>query len=179
MEMIYARELLPGYGWVIPESDHRMNLGVCVDAARIGRSSGLHEVLQRFEEQHLGSRLVGARPVGRVRGQAIACRWAVPRLSKPGVLWVGEAAGLTSPITGEGIWHALASGMAAAHALETDKDARVEAEYQWRLRTRLALPLLMATGFFRLAGSPVFPPLVSGLSRGWLGRLGTMVLERL
>lgn len=179
MEMIYARELLPGYGWVIPESAQRINLGVCVDAARMGRSPGLHELLRRFEKHHLGSRLNGALPVDRVHGRPIAWRWAVPRLSQPGVLWVGEAAGLTSPITGEGIRHALASGMAAARALDADTDARVESEYQWLLRKRFALHLLLAAGFFRLAGNPVFPPAVSGLSRGILGRLGTMVLERL
>jgi hypothetical protein len=69
--------------------------------------------------------------------------------------------------------------MAAARALDADKDSRVMSEYQWLVRKRLALPLLLATGFFRLAGSPVFPPIVSGLSRGPLRRLGTMVLERL
>lgn len=178
-ESNYARELLPGYGWLIPESAQRANIGVCVDATRLSRSAGLRELLARFEKQHLGSRLGGARAVGRECGQSIAWRGVVPRLAEPGVLWVGEAAGLTSPITGEGIWHALAGGVVAGHALDSDRDARVVAAYRWRLRKLFAVPLLSAAGFARFAGSRAFPMTVSGVARGFWGRLATAVLERL
>ncbi len=101
MEMVYARDLLPGYGWVFPESRTRANVGICVDEDHPERTQ-LHDLLDRFLATHLHGRMNGAVAADPVRGQPIAWRGRVPSLAAPGVLWVGEAAGLTSAATGAG-----------------------------------------------------------------------------
>jgi geranylgeranyl reductase family protein len=175
MEMIYAKELLPGYGWVFPESAVRANVGVCVDETHADHAH-LHALFDRFLAKHLDSRMNGARPVDSVRGQPIAWRATLPALHVPGALWAGEAAGLTSAATGEGIWHALVSGMAAADTLACGDDLGA---YRKRLRRELALPLAFAAAFSRGAASPAFPALLRLATAGPIGRLTSAFLERI
>lgn len=181
MEMIYATELLPGYGWVFPESRQRANVGVCVDEHH-PKAHTLHRVLEAFLEEHLGERLRGASPVDNVRGQPIAWRASVPELEEPGAMWVGEAAGLTSAATGEGIWHALVSARAAAETLGAAFDRGEPAAlgaYRRRCARALALPLFSAAAFSHAASSTLFPAALRLLGSGLGGRLSTAVLERL
>ena len=77
MEMIYARELLPGYGWVFPESPTRVNVGVCTTAARAGRGA-LRARYADFLARHLGPRLRHADAVDAARGEPIGARALVP-----------------------------------------------------------------------------------------------------
>lgn len=179
MEMLYAKELLPGYGWVFPESDRRANVGVCVDESH-PQAGRLHEVLARFLETHLGGRMDGAVAVDKARGQPIAWRRTLPTTGEPGVLWIGEALGLTSAATGEGIWHALASGEAAAEAVlaAATPEAAVTA-YRSKLQARLGPSLFAAALFSDLASTSIFPRVVRAFDRGILGRAATRVLERL
>jgi geranylgeranyl reductase family protein len=181
MEMIYAKGLLPGYGWVFPESPVRANVGICIDDSHPERAS-LHRLLDEFLDRHLGARLKGAVAVDNVRGQPIAWRDTVPELSEPGALWVGEAAGLTSAATGEGIWHALASGVAAAETVadivRSGDDARL-AGYRRRCAKALGVPLKSAALFSRGASSRWFSPAVHLAGTGVGGRLSTALLERL
>ena len=179
MEMVYAKDLLPGYGWVFPESATRANVGVCIDDAHPERAK-LHDVLDRFLATHLHGRMGGAVPADAVRGQPIAWRASVPALAAPGVLWVGEAAGLTSAATGEGIWHALRSGREAAAALSESADPVAVAEhYRRRVRRAFAGPLLGAAAFSRAASSGVFPALVRLAYRPPFGSLSRLLLERI
>ncbi len=180
MEMIYAKEVLPGYGWVFPESRVRANVGVCVDEGH-AQSGALHAVFADFLATHLGSRMRNARAVDNVRGQPIAWRSKVPDLSEPGALWVGEAAGLTSAATGEGIWHALASGLCAATAIADTLPGGGDPRraYQRRCARALGLPLLSAAAFSRAATSPLFPRVVKLAGSGLGGRLASAILERL
>lgn len=181
MEMIYAKELLPGYGWVFPESPVRANVGICIDEAHPERAS-LHRLLDEFLERHLGARMKGAVPVDNVRGQPIAWRGTVPELSEPGAMWVGEAAGLTSAATGEGIWHALASGVFAAETIaDMVRTTSVDAlsGYRRRCVRTLGVPLKSAALFSRGASSRWFSSAVHLAGTGLGGRLSAAVLERL
>ncbi|MBI4699701.1 MAG: geranylgeranyl reductase family protein [Deltaproteobacteria bacterium] len=117
LELFYDRELLPHYGWLFPEAADRVNVGLCVAARGLGARSP-QELLGRFLDRHLSERLRGAERLGPPRGRAIAAAGLPPAPRRSdGVLFVGEAARLANPATGEGISFALASGELAARAI--------------------------------------------------------------
>jgi digeranylgeranylglycerophospholipid reductase len=112
-----------GYAWLFPKAGVA-NLGVGmdprIDAAMKMPLDQLHHRL--VQEGRVGEKILartgGAIPVGGVRD----------RLASGKVLFVGDAAGLTHPITGAGIAAAVVSGeragqAAAAHLLGGDADA--------------------------------------------------------
>ena len=72
-----------------------------------------------------------ARPTEPVRAWPIPTRYDPARLANGRVLFVGDAAGVVDPMTGEGIAQALETGMLAAEAIAAGGDAR---------RGRRALP---------------------------------------
>ena len=107
----YFSEALPcGYGWVFPAVEGVANVGVYVRAdayARLGQKPDA--LLQQFMRAH-PERFARAEVDGKVRvwSLPLAPR-GVPRAA-PGLLLVGDAAGLVDPLSGEGIWQALHSG---------------------------------------------------------------------
>ena len=95
-----------GYAWAFPGGD-RANVGVMLDRAH-GRQ--LEGALARF--------LAGAGLAGRLEGSKMApvaaFRDGAGDCAAPGVLLVGDAARLTDPFLGEGIYYAMWSGSLAA-----------------------------------------------------------------
>lgn len=101
-----------GYAWLFPKGD-RANLGLGMDAridsAMKAPLDALHRALAaegRVGMEILG-RTGGAIPVGGLREQLVVGT----------TLFVGDAAGLTHPVTGAGIAAAVASGEAAGDAV--------------------------------------------------------------
>ncbi len=96
-----------GYAWIFPKGE---NLSVGTACTQRG---DLKRVLTEY------SRLKGVKPEGRMYG------WYIPYIEKDGdvfygkdrVLLVGDAANLTDPLLGEGIYYAVRSGKLAAQAL--------------------------------------------------------------
>ncbi len=109
---------LPGYGWVFPMAGGVANVGVgFIPGGRFQRDAPATAriALDRFlRSPALAPLLDGARPTGPVRGYAIRVDFPTGPTSGPGVLLVGEAAGLANPLTGEGVDYALESGRIAA-----------------------------------------------------------------
>lgn len=106
-----------GYAWVFPTGPGSANVGLGC-RAEILRASGisLQRALQGFMEAHPGLR--GTRRVGPTRGWPLplgSCRF---HLHGPGVLLCGDAGGLVDPMSGEGIYHAVRSGLLAADAVQ-------------------------------------------------------------
>lgn len=101
-----------GYAWLFPKGD-RANLGLGmdpeVDADMKTPLDALHRELAQDGRVGIDiiARTGGAIPVGGLRGQLVV----------GDALFVGDAAGLTHPITGAGIAAAVASGEAAAAAV--------------------------------------------------------------
>lgn len=137
-------DLAPGYlGWVVP------GLGITQVglACRAPRTPRLDDFVKRLSRLFDFSR---ARLVGR-RGGLIPVGGAVEPSSAPGVLLIGDAAGLVSPLTAGGIAYALRSGdMAgeaiAAHLLEggTEPAEVLSAalpRFRWKRLLRLAIDL--------------------------------------
>lgn len=106
-----------GYAWLFPKGD-RANLGLGmdeqVDADMKAPLDAMHRAL--VAEGRVGAEILartgGAIPVGGLREP----------LAGGCVLFVGDAAGLTHPVTGAGIAAAVASGEAAAAAARAQVD---------------------------------------------------------
>lgn len=94
-----------GYAWLFPRAAHA-NLGVGID---FEFARGSKRVLDTLHARLATAGIVG-RDVLRRTGGAIPVGGARPRLVQRGVMFVGDAAGLTHPITGAGIAAAVTSG---------------------------------------------------------------------
>jgi menaquinone-9 beta-reductase len=117
----FDADLLPGYAWSFPLGDGRVNLGV---GALRNAGEGGGWIVRRTEEllrAPAARELVGDQAV--VEGSPSV--WPIPtemsfdRLSAGDgrVLFVGDAADATDPMTGEGIAEALITGRLAADAV--------------------------------------------------------------
>jgi geranylgeranyl reductase family protein len=100
-----------GYGWVFPKDGH-LNVGLYSESQqqKITRST-----LAEYIQKKLGTpKFYG------VIGQHLGMGGRGNRHGHRRVLLVGDAAGLVDPLTGEGIYHAIVSGQAAARAVNSE-----------------------------------------------------------
>ncbi len=105
----------PGYSWVFPLGPDSVNMGYWYSGPGGVSSRGALPGLAA-EHPQLRAILHGAAPRDTKSYPIRTDYRRAPKLA-PGVLVVGEAAGLVNPFTGEGIDYALESGYLAAHAV--------------------------------------------------------------
>jgi len=162
IEMVFDKMLTPYYGWLFPESDTVVNIGITYEDP--GREKNARLLFQAFLDKHYGERLRDARQLGRWKGHPIAYDYAVGGLTSPGRIVVGEAGRLTHPATGEGIYQGMQSGMFAAAALRdllTGRRSEPVAFRRYERRCKLAFePSFLAGRLFRIAART---PLMDGL----------------
>ena len=115
VEMIFDSMLRPLYGWLFPETDTRVNIGICYEDPD-HRHNARH-LFAQFLDKHFQTRLARAAPLGDWKGHPISYSYRIGKLYSPGRLVVGEAGRLTHPATAEGIYQGLRSGILAAEAL--------------------------------------------------------------
>lgn len=109
---LYFCHDLDGYGWCVPKGDY-VNVGLGRRSSR-DLATHLRDLVGFLEAQgiHAGGADV------RWRGHAYFASGVGPRpLVAPGVLLIGDAAGLAYPESGEGICPAIQSGKLAAETL--------------------------------------------------------------
>lgn len=151
VEMVFDTLVRPMYGWLFPEGDDLVNIGITyVDPAGERNARGL---FQSFLEKHYASRLSRARAVGGWKGHPVATSYRIERLTSPGRVVVGESALLTHPATAEGIYQALRSGTLAAACLADAlagrrSEAAAFADYERGCR-KLFRRSFLAGGLFR------------------------------
>ena len=137
LEIHWERAIAPGYAWIFPLGDGRANVGIGAYSRDVHRL-GLHleSMLERFValSPDARSRLAEGRRAGPIHGFPLRADAPDVQPFTAHVLVAGEAAGVVSPLTGEGIGPALRCGrLAAEHALEAlergDFSARSLAAY--------------------------------------------------
>lgn len=117
--LAFQRTIPGGYGWIFPGPAGRYNLGVGLFARGGSEAGNLRLLWRRFLETFPPARVLvkAATRIEPLRGAPLACGFDGARLGRPGLLLAGEAAGLTYPLSGEGIGKALESGMLAAECV--------------------------------------------------------------
>ena len=115
-EHYFEHDLPCGYAWIFPPVDGVSNIGVYQRTDRYRASEfRLRELLDRFIERQR-DRFAGSRQRGGVKSWALPLATRRPPIGVPGLLACGDAGRLIDPLTGEGIWQALRSGMLAGGA---------------------------------------------------------------
>lgn len=116
LELVDEGKMLPGYGWVFPVSDGVINVGAGLQNTFRGfKDVSARGVFQHFinmlpeewgidEDNAMGKVLSGPIPMGMNRRPPAV----------PGLLLIGDAAGVVNPFNGEGIAYAMESGQLAA-----------------------------------------------------------------
>ena len=127
LEVVWHKSLSPGYGWIFPAPGGRFNIGVGIaqsHPARDGEPVRMKDVNLRKVFEAFCAHYEPARELmrtgtleGDLKGAPLRCSLAGARLSRPGLLVTGEAAGSTYSFTGEGIGKAYETGLLAAEAL--------------------------------------------------------------
>ena len=128
-----------GYGWIFPKGDH-INVGVGGWKSIVGGDlrAALDTLCRSYD--------LDPADVEQLRGHHLPMMRPGAMLWAGGSVLIGDAAGFVDPLSGEGICHAMASGIAAAPALDDYLSGATEspAAYQ-RVVERELLPELVAS----------------------------------
>jgi menaquinone-9 beta-reductase len=186
MDLWEGDEIMPGYGWLFALPDGTVNLGAGVlNTFRSFKDVSAPRVFEAFtkmlpedwgvsEENADGRALSGPLPMGGSR---------VPT-AVPGMLVVGDAAGLVNPFNGEGIAYAMEAGELAAEliheALVRDRPGIAQL-YPAILRDRYARYFRVGNNFVRAIGHPAVMRTLTeyGLPQEWLMRFALRVMGNL
>jgi geranylgeranyl reductase family protein len=121
VEFIFDKSILPGYFWIFPLGPSSANVGCgTFQHLIVEREINLRHLLEAFIREHpAGRKLQSARRRGPWKGGKIPLGTDLTSRVRDGILFCGDAAGFTDPITAEGISFAIESGMLAGEtALE-------------------------------------------------------------
>ncbi len=118
LEIHFVNELIPGYFWIFPISNTTANVGLGIHL-KYSDKKNLKDILFKIlQNPHFKDRFKNAKMISEIKG------WTLPlgglkkrKISFDRVLFVGDAAGLIDPFTGEGIGNALLSGKVASQVL--------------------------------------------------------------
>lgn len=106
---------LPGYGWIFPMGDGRVNVGLGAIPHRRHGKADLRATLDRWLARTPGAwGLREENAEGPVRSAALPLGFNRHPLYARGLLLVGDSGGMISPWNGEGIGQALEAGEVAA-----------------------------------------------------------------
>lgn len=116
----HDNRILSGYGWVFPVSPTVANVGVGYFPRTRKVDPPLRAVLKTFVESlgsHSEPALRGLESRGEVLGSPVSVHFERDRCERDNLWFIGDAARLTDPLTGEGIAYALESARLAAEAV--------------------------------------------------------------
>ena len=135
----FEKDLLPGYAWSFPLEGGRVNVGFGVvrkDGINGRQLAAIWEGL--LERPHVKNVLGDISPEGSHKAWPIPAGLPRAQLSLGPVMFVGDAATATDPMTGEGIGQALETGRLAAHALAGESQSHLAAQrYESSVRAAL------------------------------------------
>ena len=121
LEIHFTPTIVPGYTWLFPVGDGRINIGTGSFSRRVAQGKlNLHKELDQFIAHHpvTANRLQQLKPAGPLKGHPLRTNLDETQTHADRILVTGDAAGLVNPFTGVGIGQAMRSGeLAAQHAL--------------------------------------------------------------
>jgi len=189
LQIVWHPRLLGGYGWIFPAPGGLFNIGAGLTGSHLRQANGkgrmqagnLRHMLDAFCEIYApaGELMRTGTLVGEIKGAPLRCSMVGARLSRPGLLVAGEAAGSTYAFSGEGIGKAMETGMLAAAALvqhglaEGAADAQVQAHYE-----RSLLALKPKFDLYETASRVNYHPWLADLVI-WRARRSPRILRRL
>jgi flavin-dependent dehydrogenase len=159
----FDASICPGYGWIFPgpEATHNIGVGFFYDTWRRPATTNLRVLFERFVQGFEPARQLMSRAtsVSPLRGAPLRTALNGARLSRAGLLVIGEAAGLTYSLTGEGIGKAMESGvlaalLACAHLRDGTSPDRLAGAYEEALKARVANKFRTYRRAQRLLSSP-------------------------
>jgi electron-transferring-flavoprotein dehydrogenase len=113
-----------GGSWIYPMKDHKtgedlVSIGFVLDLDYADATSSAHDFLQLIKTHPLFRAVLegGERVAWGAKALPAGGYWSVPRLSMPGAVLVGDAAGLVNLASLKGVHYAIKSGMLAAEAI--------------------------------------------------------------
>lgn len=144
----YDAAICPGYGWIFPGPRSVFNVGVGVfrDAYPEGRMPNLRQIWATFLTAFEPAAAIAAHgtQVTPLKGAPLRTAMRGSQRHRPGLLVLGEAAGLTFSFSGEGIGKAMESGIIAAelvaeHLADKSRDRqRLGSVYETALEIRFS-----------------------------------------
>jgi geranylgeranyl reductase family protein len=146
-----------GYGWVFPKADHA-NFGV---GGWDREGPRLREHLERLCREH---RVAAARLTD-VRGYRLPVAEPSAPLARGRALVVGDAAGLVDPLSGDGIYEAVLSGIFAADAVGDVLGGRAAGLEGYEARVKQALARNLANSWAAKHALDRFPRLLFAIAR--------------
>lgn len=150
---------LPGYGWIFPVGDGRVNVGVGVlSTFSRWRSVNTSRLMATFVDQAPASWGISpATACGPATGGRLPMGGSVRPHVGPTWVVVGDAGGLINPFNGEGIAYAYETGRLAAEAIDAalrSGDGTALGVYERRLQDEYGLYHRVARAFVRVIGEP-------------------------
>ncbi len=156
----FEPDLLPGYAWSFPLADGRANVGFGIIRAEGGKriQSMKAQWAELLERPHIRSRLgEEAEPEEQHRAWPIPARFGHLPLALGRILFTGDAAAVTDPMSGEGIGQALESGRMAVEAIVAegiDHPTAVRDRYQKDLTRGIGRDHRLAQALSQLLSRP-------------------------
>ncbi len=159
MDLWEGDAILPGYGWLFRLADGSVNLGAgLLNTFRDFKDLSAQRVFDAFWRMLPAEWNVDeASAEGRVLSGPLPMGFSRTPAAVPGMLVVGDAAGMVNPFNGEGIAYAMEAGEIAAElvhdALVNDRPG-IAHLYPAILRARYARYYRIGTNFVRAIGHP-------------------------
>jgi flavin-dependent dehydrogenase len=149
---------LPAYGWVFPLPDGSANVGVDIPhSPRLGACPPLREAFDSFVERLRRERpgFASASLEAPAQGALLPEAMRGFRPGAPGLLCVGDAGGLITPYSGEGIVYALEGAeIAASTILNGTSPSEVIRRYSDSLRDAYGFQFASAFRFMKAMRNP-------------------------
>ena len=151
--------VLPGYGWIFPVGDGRVNVGIgLLSTFNQWKAVNTTHLMEAFVDYAPASwEISPATSCGPPTGGRLPMSFSVGPHAGPTYLVTGDAAGAINPFNGEGIAYAYETGRMAADVLHealVTGDGLALADYDRRLHDTYGLYYKVARAFVKIIGRP-------------------------
>ena len=114
----WLKSLIPGYGWVFPLAEGKVNIGVIIDKRDFKRDNRRLESYLDEYVRYLGNNGVAISNLDDIKTHPLPLgSQSLPFVPRQQVALIGDAAAMINPFTGEGIQYGIWAGCSLGHAV--------------------------------------------------------------